>query len=125
MTQTIPPVADRMAEPEGLLIEGAHRVAVVGARDLWWRIRPPGEAPVLARWRRVRQRLELFLGAPCTAWSVSILPADPEPAPTWLAAPARPRRRATLAPAAEKALGHRPTGRHVVAASGMLDAQDG
>jgi nitric oxide reductase NorD protein len=71
-----------MSEPEGLLVEGA-RVAVAGARDLWWRVRPATEAPRLPL-GRVRQRLELLLSA-LFRERVSILPADPEPAPTWLA----------------------------------------
>jgi nitric oxide reductase NorD protein len=71
-----------MGEPEGLLIEGAQ-VAAAGARDLWWRVRPPAEAPVLAL-GRVRHRLELFLEA-LHGESVPILPTDPEPEPTWLA----------------------------------------
>lgn len=71
-----------MGEPEGLLIEGA-RVAVAGARDLWWRVRPVAAAPELAL-GQVRQRLELFLSALYDE-RVPILPADPEPAPTWLA----------------------------------------
>ena len=71
-----------MGEPEGLLIEGA-RVAVAGARDLWWRLRPAGEPAVLAL-GRVRQRLELLLSA-LYGETLPILPADPEPAPTWLA----------------------------------------
>ncbi len=70
-----------MGEPEGLLIEGA-RVAVTGARDLWWRMRPPSEAPVLAL-GLVRHRLELLLSA-LHGLTVPILPADSEPAPTWL-----------------------------------------
>ena len=71
-----------MGEPEGLLIEGA-RVAVAGARDLWWRVRPPAEAPRLAL-EPVRPRLELLLGA-LYGERIRILPADPEPPPTWLA----------------------------------------
>jgi nitric oxide reductase NorD protein len=70
-----------MGEPEGLLIEGA-RVAVAGARDLWWRVRPPTEEPRLAL-ARVRARLELLLAA-LHGERVPILPADPEPPPTWL-----------------------------------------
>jgi nitric oxide reductase NorD protein len=71
-----------MSEPEGLLIEGA-RVAVAGARDLWCRARPPAEEPRLAL-AQVRQRLELLLGA-LHDERIPILPADPEPPPTWLA----------------------------------------
>jgi nitric oxide reductase NorD protein len=71
-----------MGEPEGLLIEGA-RLAAAGTRQLWWRVRPPGAAAVLAL-AQVRRRLELFLGA-LHGEPVPILPADPEPAPTWLA----------------------------------------
>jgi nitric oxide reductase NorD protein len=71
-----------MGEPEGLLIEGA-RVAVAGARDLWYRVRPAEAAPHLAL-GAVRARLELFLGALYDA-RIPILPADPAPPPTWLA----------------------------------------
>ncbi|HYB41205.1 MAG TPA: hypothetical protein VEL75_05510 [Candidatus Methylomirabilis sp.] len=71
-----------MGEPEGLLIEGA-RLAVAGARDLWYRIRPAGEPSVMAL-GRVRHRLELLLAA-LYGETVPILPADREPAPTWLA----------------------------------------
>src|SRR5262245_53347995 len=71
-----------MAEPEGLLIEGA-RLAGAGARDLWYRIRPPGEPPAVAL-ERVRRRLELLLGA-LFGETVPILAADGEPPPTWLA----------------------------------------
>jgi nitric oxide reductase NorD protein len=70
-----------MGEPEGLLIEGA-RVAVAGARDLWWRVRPPAETPRLAL-ARVRVRLELLLVA-LHGERIPIRPADPEPPPTWL-----------------------------------------
>ena len=92
-----------MGEPEGLLIEGA-RLAVAGARDLWWRARPPAEAPRLDL-AQVRQRLELLLGALHDA-RIPILPADPEPPPTWLA----------------RLLGHVP--RHL-APVGALAATDG
>jgi nitric oxide reductase NorD protein len=71
-----------MGEPEGLLIEGA-RVAVAGARDLWWRVRPAAATPDLVL-AQVRQRLELLLNA-LYGRRVPILPADPEPTPTWLA----------------------------------------
>ena len=71
-----------MGEPEGIIIEGA-RVAVAGARDLWFRVRPPAEAPVLPL-GRVRPRLELLLSA-LHGERISIVPSDPEPAPTWLA----------------------------------------
>jgi nitric oxide reductase NorD protein len=71
-----------MGEPEGLLIEGA-RVAAAGARDLWWRIRPPDEPPVLPL-GRVCRRLELLLSA-LHGQTVPILAADPDPRPTWLA----------------------------------------
>lgn len=70
-----------MSEPEGLLIEGA-RVAAAGARDLWWRLRPGREAPRLAL-GAVRARLELLLAA-LYGERIPILPADPEPPPTWL-----------------------------------------
>ena len=106
-----------MGEPEGLLIEGA-RVAVAGARDLWWRVRPAAEAPGLAL-GRVRQRLELLLSA-LYGETVPILPADPEPAPTWLARllGRAPRH---LAPAGALAA---TDGRHVWLPR-ALDARDG
>jgi nitric oxide reductase NorD protein len=69
-------------EPEGLLIEGARK-AVVAARELWWRARPPqarGELPLA----RVKRRLELVVGALCGQTPV-ILASDPPPRPTWLA----------------------------------------
>jgi nitric oxide reductase NorD protein len=71
-----------MAEPEGLLIEGA-RVATAAARDLWFRVAPPGAPPALPL-ARVRARLELFLEA-LLGQAPPILPADRPPAPTWLA----------------------------------------
>ena len=71
-----------MAEPEDLLVEGA-RLAAIAARDLWWRLGPPRERTVFPL-VRIRQRLELFLGA-LYVGAPSILPADPPPAPTWLA----------------------------------------
>jgi nitric oxide reductase NorD protein len=106
-----------MGEPEGLLIEGA-RVAVAGARDLWWRVRPPGTAPDLAL-GQVRPRLELLLGA-LYGRRVPLLPADPEPAPTWLARllGRAPRH---LAPAGAPAA---TDGRHVWLPR-VLDARDG
>jgi nitric oxide reductase NorD protein len=70
-----------VGEPEGLLIDGA-RIAIASARDLWWRVRPPTEAPVLAL-ERVRHRLELLLAA-LHSRIIPIFPADPEPAPTLL-----------------------------------------
>jgi nitric oxide reductase NorD protein len=106
-----------MGEPEGLLIEGA-RVAVAGARDLWWRVRPAAAAPDLAL-GPVRQRLELLLSA-LYGRRVPILPADPEPAPTWLARlfGRAPRHLAAVgAPAATD-------GRHVWLPR-ALDARDG
>ena len=71
-----------MAEPEGLLVEGA-RLATIAARDLWWRLAPPRERTLFPL-VRIRQRLELFLGA-LYVGAPAILPADPPPAPTWLA----------------------------------------
>ena len=71
-----------MAEPEGLLIEGA-RLATSAARDLWRRRSPPDERSVLPL-ASVRQRLELFLRA-LYAEAPLIVPADPSPAPVWLA----------------------------------------
>src|SRR6266508_2738634 len=71
-----------MAEPEGLLIEGA-RLATSAARDLWRRRSPPDERSVLPL-ASVRQRLELFLRA-LYAEAPLIVPTDPPPAPVWLA----------------------------------------
>jgi nitric oxide reductase NorD protein len=71
-----------VAEPEGLLIEGARRAAVA-ARELWWRARPAPDRAELPL-SRVRRRLELFTGA-LYPGSPDILPADPPPPPTWLA----------------------------------------
>lgn len=71
-----------MAEPEGLVIEGA-RLAAAAARDLWRRGAPPAERARLPL-ARIRQRLELFLAA-FYADPPAILPADPPPAPVWLA----------------------------------------
>jgi nitric oxide reductase NorD protein len=71
-----------VAEPEGLLIEGARRAAVA-ARELWWRARSPatrGELPL----SHVKQRLELFAAALYGAVP-PIRPSDPPPRPTWLA----------------------------------------
>jgi nitric oxide reductase NorD protein len=71
-----------VADPEGLLIEGARRAAVA-ARELWWRARSP-EARRELPLARVKRRLELVVaslyGDP---WP--ILPADPPPPATWLA----------------------------------------
>src|SRR5262245_20613733 len=71
-----------MAEPEGLLIEGA-RLATGAARDLWRRRVPPKERLVLPL-ERVRARLELYVHA---LWgrALAILPDDPLPAPPLLA----------------------------------------
>lgn len=106
-----------MGEPEGLLIEGA-RVVAAGARDLWWRVRPAAEAADLVL-GRVRQRLELLLSA-LYGETVSILPADPEPTPTWLARllGRAPRH---LAPAGALAA---TDGRHIWLPR-ALDARDG
>ena len=71
-----------MAEPEGLVIDGA-RMAAAATRDLWRRARPRAAPPVLAL-ERVRRRLELLLGALYGA-AIPVVGADPEPAPTWLA----------------------------------------
>jgi nitric oxide reductase NorD protein len=71
-----------MAEPEGLLAEGARR-ATVAVRELWWRARPPEARPELAL-SHVKRRLELLVAA-LFGGSPSILPADPPPPPTWLA----------------------------------------
>ncbi len=71
-----------MGEPEGLLVEGA-RLAAVAARDLWYRVRSAEEPPAVVL-GRLRRRLELLLGALYDE-SLPILPADREPAPTWLA----------------------------------------
>jgi nitric oxide reductase NorD protein len=106
-----------MGEPEGLLIEGA-RIAVAGARDLWWRVRPAAAASDLAL-GSVRQRLELLLSA-LYGRRVPILPADPEPAPTWLARllGRAPRHLATVGAVAGT------DGRHVWLPR-ALDARDG
>jgi len=71
-----------MAEPEGLLIEGA-RLATSAARDLWRRHSPPRESRMLPL-ARIRPRLELFVQA-LYPEAPPILPADPPPAPVWLA----------------------------------------
>ena len=106
-----------MGEPEGLLIEGA-RVAAAAARDLWWRVRPAAEAPDLVL-GQVRPRLELLLNA-LYGRRVPILPADPEPAPTWLARlfGRAPRHRAGVGALAAT------DGRHVWLPR-TLDARDG
>ncbi len=71
-----------MPEPEGLLIEGARRAALA-ARDVWRRSRPPEPGPTLPL-AHVKRRTELFLIA-LYREALPILPADPPPAPTWLA----------------------------------------
>jgi nitric oxide reductase NorD protein len=71
-----------VAEPEGLLVEGARRAAVV-ARELWWRARPPA-ARATVPLAHVKRRLELFLAALFDD-APALLPADAPPAPTWLA----------------------------------------
>src|SRR5262245_53024210 len=71
-----------MGEPEGLLIEGA-RLAVASTRDLWFRVRAVPGSPVVAL-GQVRHRLELLLRA-LYGETVPVLPADLEPASTWLA----------------------------------------
>jgi nitric oxide reductase NorD protein len=71
-----------MAEPEGLLIEGA-RLATSAARDLWRRVSPPTERRVLPL-ARIKERLEVFLHA-VYGEMPSLHPNDPPPAPTWLA----------------------------------------
>jgi nitric oxide reductase NorD protein len=71
-----------MAEPEELLIEGARRATVV-ARELWRRARPP-EARREVSLIDVRRRLELVVAA-IYGDVAPIVPADPAPAPTWLA----------------------------------------
>ena len=71
-----------MAEPEDLILEGAHAASRV-ARDIWRRYAPPAPAAELPL-RQVRSRLELFLnalfGAPLTITS-----ADPPAPMSWLA----------------------------------------
>jgi nitric oxide reductase NorD protein len=86
-----------MGEPEGLLIEGA-RLATAGARELWWRVRPPDAPPVL-HLAPIRRRLELLLRA-LHGVTIPIVPADPEPAPTWLARALGRARRASVGAAA-------------------------
>jgi nitric oxide reductase NorD protein len=71
-----------VAEPEELLIEGARR-ATVAARQLWRRARPP-EARRELSLAHVRRRLEMVVVAVCGDIG-PIVPADPPPAPTWLA----------------------------------------
>ena len=71
-----------MAEPEGLLIEGARRAAVA-VRELWWRARPP-EARQTLPLAHVKRRLELFVAA-LYRDPPPILPSDPPPAPRGLA----------------------------------------
>jgi nitric oxide reductase NorD protein len=88
-----------MADPEGLLIEGA-RLATTAARDLWRRVAPPGERDEVPL-AHVRPRLELFLAA-LYGEAPPVLPADPPPAPVWLArlvgrAPRHLRRRTAIA----------------------------
>ena len=88
-----------MADPEGLLIEGA-RLATTAARDLWRRVSPPAERAQLPL-AQVRQRLDLFLAA-LYRGAPAILPSDPPPAPVWLArlvgrAPRHLRRRTAIA----------------------------
>ncbi len=77
-----------MAEPEELIIEGAHLATRV-ARDAWRRYGPPAPAssvPLTA----VRVRLELFLTA-LFARSMKIVGADPPAPRTWLSRLARGR----------------------------------
>jgi nitric oxide reductase NorD protein len=71
-----------VSDPEGLLAEGARRAAVA-VRELWWRARPPEARPALPL-ARVKRRLELVVTALFAA-APPIVPADPPPAPTWLA----------------------------------------
>jgi nitric oxide reductase NorD protein len=66
---------------EALLADGAQRAAAA-IRDLWRRARPSGQRErALAD---VRRRLDLFLTA-LYGNPPPIVPADPPPAPTWLA----------------------------------------
>ncbi len=80
-----------MAEPEGLLIEGA-RIAAVAARDLWHRLSPRAGPPTLPL-ARVRQRLALLgiaiYGQAFPGDASAVVAAEPPPAPTWLARLAR------------------------------------
>jgi nitric oxide reductase NorD protein len=69
-------------EPEGLLVEGARRAAVV-ARELWWKARPPAARRELTL-AHVKRHVTLVVTALCGD-APPILPADPPPAPTWLA----------------------------------------
>ena len=70
-----------MAEPEELIIEGAHLATRV-ARDAWRRYGPPAPASSVSL-TSVRVRLELFLTA-LFARSLKIVGADPPPPQTWL-----------------------------------------
>jgi nitric oxide reductase NorD protein len=71
-----------VADPEELLAEGARRAAVA-VRELWWRARPP-DARDEVTLARVKRRLTLLVTALHGA-APELLPADPPPAPTWLA----------------------------------------
>jgi nitric oxide reductase NorD protein len=71
-----------VAEPEGLVAEGARRAAVA-ARDLWRRAVPSPARSVLPL-AHVKRRLELLLVALFDV-TPPLVPADPPPAPTWLA----------------------------------------
>jgi nitric oxide reductase NorD protein len=92
-----------VAEAEGLVIEGARRAAVA-ARQLWRRAVPAPARPEVPL-AHVKRRLELVLTALFDA-APALVPADPPPAPTWLAC----------------VLGRAPRGR---AAAGALAATDG
>ncbi len=75
-----------MAEPEELIIEGAHLATRV-ARDIWRRHAPPESAATIAL-TGVRARLEIFVTA-LFGLSIPILPIEPPSKATWLARLAR------------------------------------
>lgn len=82
-------LGEHVAEPEDLILEGAHFATRV-ARDAWRRYAPSRGRPEVALLDE-RPRLELFLAA-LFQQPISIAPAQP-PAPIpWLARVAHPRR---------------------------------
>jgi nitric oxide reductase NorD protein len=77
-----------LAEPEELIIEGAHLATRV-ARDVWRRHSPPSSTETI-RLADVRSRLELFVTALFRA-TIQLLPIEPPSKATWLARLARGR----------------------------------